>query len=429
MSDNPGSILQTPPKVTALSQVNLLIVTDNPNNIQAIASSLQTADIEFTYDLLPSDKPDGILKDTPIRGRREASALVQAAAIKVDLARQQKYSAILYDYAVSNHLDPVDSLIEKIQWWCHLYSHLPFILITEALGDEPAVKLVQSGVDAYILRHNLSQLPDILPKTLFDFVSKQTIITQQEDLIRQQQATIQQLEAEKQDWLGQQKVKQENISHLNHELRSPIASIVGFARMLKEEYYGPLNTKQSQYASGILSSGEHLLALVKNYLDLVKIDANKQTLEMERLAIGEICQAAVFIVAEKAQQKELKLNLDLDCQLDFCIADSVRLKQILINLLSNAIKFTEQGSITLEVKLKQDWLNFAVIDTGTGISATNLTKLFKPFPQITNHHESTGLGLTLSRKLAQLHGGDITVTSELGQGSCFTLVIPQDQSN
>jgi signal transduction histidine kinase len=401
MSDNSGSILQTPPKVTALSKVNLLIVTDSTNNIKAIASSLQAADIEFTYDLVVSEQ-----------------------TIEVD--QQQKYSAILYDYAVSNHPETVNSLIGKIHWWCHLYSHLPFILITEALGDEQAVKLIQSGVDGYILRHNLSRLPEILQTTLFDFVSKQTIVIQQEDLIRQQQAKIQQLEAEKQDWLEQQQAKQENISHLNHELRSPIASIVGFARMLKEEYYGPLNTKQSQYASGILSSGEHLLALVKNYLDLVKIDANKQTLEMEKLAIGEICQAAMFIVAEKAKQKKLQLNLDLDDQLDFCTADSVRLKQILINLLSNAIKFTPQGSITLQVKLSQGLLHFAVIDTGTGISATNLTKLFKPFPQITSHHESTGLGLALSRKLAQLHGGDITVTSELNKGSCFTLMIPHN---
>ncbi|MGD1920110.1 MAG: ATP-binding protein [Pleurocapsa sp.] len=109
------------------------------------------------------------------------------------------------------------------------------------------------------------------------------------------------------------------------------------------------------------------------------------------------------------------------------MADSLRLKQVLINLLSNAIKFTDCGSITLRVTLKQGLIYFAVIDTGMGISAKIITKLFKPFPQITSHHESTGLGLALSRKLAQLHGGDITVTSELNKGSCFTLSIPQYQ--
>ena len=197
--------------------------------------------------------------------------------------------------------------------------------------------------------------------------------------------------------------------------------------MLKEEYYGPLNKKQLQYAGGILSSGEHLLALVKNYLDLVKIDANKQKLEIEKLAVGEICQAAVFMVEEKAKGKGLKVILDFDDSIDFCHADSLRLKQILINLLSNAIKFTDLGSVTLKVRLNRSMLYFSVIDTGMGISKKNMAKLFKPFPQITSHHESTGLGLALSRKLARLHGGDITVTSELNKGSCFTLSIPQYQ--
>ena len=198
--------------------------------------------------------------------------------------------------------------------------------------------------------------------------------------------------------------------------------------MLKEQYYGPLNEKQLQYTTGILSSGEHLLALVKNYLDIVKIDAHKQNLDLERLAVGEICQASLLIVEEKARNKGLDLIFNLEPNIDFCTADSVRLKQILINLLSNAIKFTDRGSVTLEVKLKQNLLYFSVIDTGTGISEKNMAKLFKPFPQITSHHESTGLGLALSRKLAQLHGGDLTATSELGQGSRFTLCIPQHPS-
>ena len=126
----------------------------------------------------------------------------------------------------------------------------------------------------------------------------------------------------------------------------------------------------------------------------------------------------------KAKQKGLELNFEQQDKIDFCTGDSSCLKQILINLLSNAIKFTDVGSVTLRVTRDENYLYFAVIDTGTGISAENLNKLFKPFPQISNHHENTGLGLTLSRKQARLHGGDITVTSELGKGSCFTLSIP-----
>ena len=424
MSDSSGSILQLRAKATILSNVNLLIVTDNiHHNIKAIADILHATKIDFTYDIITLDRAQ---KDLP----------------------RQEYSAIIYDSYSNLDRELDNSLFEEVRWWCRFYSHIPLILITDNLGDDRAVNLIQSGVDGYVLRQNLIQLPDILQKTLFDFVSKQTVAIQQKKRIEQLETEkqswleqekidqehilnleqrIKQLETEKQNWLGQEKTRQEHISHLSHELKSPISSILGFARMLKEQYYGPLNQKQLQYAGGILSSGEHLLALVKNYLDIVKIEANKQTLDLERLAVGEICQAAIFIVEEKAKEKGLKLILNLADNIDFCVADSLRLKQILINLLSNAVKFTDNGSITLKVALEQDLLYFAVIDTGTGISARNIAKLFKPFPQITSHHESTGLGLTLSRKLARLHGGDITVTSELNKGSCFTLFIPQYQ--
>jgi len=402
MSDSSGSILQLQPKAIILSNVNLLLVTDNTNDFRAISSALNSAELNFTHTIIDSER------------------ITQPQST-------QNHSAILYSYAQiqNNQIDP--SLVKKLQLLGHLYPNTPLILITDILGDEQAINLIQSGVHGYVLREKIHELPNILQNTLFNFISKQTIITQQESLIEQQRAKIAQLEAEKESWLVQKQLKQEHISHLSHELKSPIASILGFARMLKEQYYGPLNDKQMQYATNILGSGEHLLALVKNYLDLVKIDARKQTLDLEKLAVIDICQASLFIVEEKAQDKGLELSLDLDKNIDFCTADSLRLKQILINLLSNAIKFTDQGSVTLKVELKNDLLYFAVIDTGMGISEKNIVKLFKPFPQITSHHENTGLGLALSKKLAQLHGGDLTVTSELDRGSCFTLCIPQYQ--
>ncbi|BAZ43389.1 GAF sensor signal transduction histidine kinase [Chondrocystis sp. NIES-4102] len=402
MSDSSGSILQLQPKIMVLSNVKLLIVTSKVLDCMAIATTLEAGGINFTYDLIATQELSGNLP-------------------------RQKYNAILYNYAAIVTETGVNSLSEKLQWWCHLYPHTPLILITDTLGDEQAVELIQSGVNGYVLRENLDKLPEVLQKTIINFISNQTVIAAQQDLIKQQQEKIAQLEAEKQTWLAQQQAKQEYISHLNHELRSPISSIISFATMLKEQYYGRLNTKQMQYVTLLHNVGKHMLDLVNNYLDLVKIDANKQSLELERLAVEEVCQAALFMVAEKANQKGLQLNFKLAENIDFCTADSLRLKQILVNLLSNAIKFTEKGSITLQVTLQGERIYFAVNDTGIGIAKNNLTKLFQPFPQITTHHESTGLGLTLSKKLAQLHGGDITVTSVLGKGSCFTLDIPQHQ--
>lgn len=402
MSDSSGSILQLQPKIMVLSNVKLLIVTSKVLDCMAIAATLEAAGTDFTYDLIATQELSGKLP-------------------------RQKYNAILYNYAACITETGVNSLSEKLQWWCHLYPNTPLILITDTLGDQQAVELIQSGVNGYVLRENLDKLPEVLQKTIINFISNQTVIAAQQHLIKQQQEKIAQLEAEKQTWLAQQQAKQEYISHLNHELRSPISSIISFATMLKEQYYGRLNTKQMQYVTLLHNVGKHMLDLVNNYLDLVKIDANKQSLELERLAVEEVCQAALYIVAEKANQKGLQLNFKLSENIDFCTADSLRLKQILVNLLSNAIKFTEKGSITLQVNLQGERIYFAVHDTGIGIAKNNLAKLFQPFPQITTHQESTGLGLTLSKKLAQLHSGDITVTSVVGKGSCFTLDIPQHQ--
>ena len=427
MPESYGSILELS-KVTLLNDVNLLIVTDDESNVRAIAACLHTAEIDFTYDVVDAD------------------------CLTKNLFCQKKYAAILYDCNyIETDTDHYRSLLEKVQWWYHFYPYAPLILITDALGDELAVKLIQNGVSGYILRNKLYQLPSILEKSLFTFVSQQALIEQknlieqqrqqiqqlqtevqtwienercQKNLIEQQRQQIQQLQTEVQTWIDDEKNKQEHLAYLSHELRSPVSSMLGFARMLREQYYGALNKKQTQYVEAMVRVGEYMLKLVNNYLDLAKINADKQTLDFQKLPVEEICQSCVAELSEKAKQKGLNLNLDLENELDFCTVDPVRFQQILINLLSNAIKFTDEGSVTLRVRRDGDLLYFAVMDTGEGISAKNMNKLFQPFPQITDRYESTGLGLTLSRQLARLHGGDITVTSELNKGSCFTLHIP-----
>ena len=418
MTKSSGSILQLHSK-TVLSKVNLLIVTSQSENFQAIANCLAAADFHFDYE------------------RANAEGLTECS--------HRSYSAIVYDYATDN-ID-LESLIQQIQWWRHLYADMPIILITEALGDEAAIKLIKSGVNDYVLRHKLDLLAPTIKKCLFDFASDRAIVQQQLDLIEQQQQQIEELqvtveaqsnviEANKielgqqqeqiRSWIDGEQKKQEHLAHLNHELRSPISSMLGFAGMLREQYYGDLNERQMRYVNAMMSVARYMLDLVNNYLDIAKIDAKKQTLERERLVVAEVCQNALLFIEEKARRKKLGLKLELDEDLDFCTADSRCLRQILINLLSNAVKFTERGSIRLQVKQDRESIYFAVIDTGAGISVENISKLFQPFPQISNHQESTGLGLALSRKLARLHGGDIVAASSLGEGSCFTLSIPHN---
>ncbi|NES73331.1 MAG: HAMP domain-containing histidine kinase, partial [Okeania sp. SIO2D1] len=232
---------------------------------------------------------------------------------------------------------------------------------------------------------------------------------------------------------AESRAKSAFLDHTSHELRTPLTGILGFSRVLLDQLYGPLNEKQLQYIKGISSCGEHLLALINDLLDLSKIDAQREELYWEDIPVEELCLASMSLVQEKAREAQIKLLLDLEPEITTCWADQRRLKQILVNLLSNAVKFTETGSVTLKVNQEQQKMNFAVIDTGIGIKAEDLAKLFEPFSQISHSlnrkYKGTGLGLVLSRKLAQLHGGDLTVTSEVGKGSCFTLHLPLGQPN
>ncbi len=217
---------------------------------------------------------------------------------------------------------------------------------------------------------------------------------------------------------------------IHHELRTPLVAILGFSKMLNQEIYGKLNEKQKQYVQNIVSSGEYLLDLVNNFLDIFKIDANEEKLFWEILEARDLCLSAISMVEPRSIEKGLKLNFVIAPEVRFIRSDARKLKQILVNLLSNAVKFTDQGSIKLEVKSKGNKILFSIIDTGIGIDSTELEKIFDPFRQagdLTREQEKgTGLGLAISRKLAKLHGGDIDLISEHGKGSCFILTIPLD---
>jgi signal transduction histidine kinase len=250
-----------------------------------------------------------------------------------------------------------------------------------------------------------------------------------QQLEQQYQKRTQELELEKQKSEKANQAKTDFLSQMTHELRTPMTGILGFSKMLMEQIYGTLNDKQMQYVKAIFDSGQHLLELINDLLDISKIEAEREELFCESIPIEDLCLASMSIVQERALHNGLELNLELDPEINVCFGDQRRLKQILVNLLSNAIKFTEKGSVTLKVEADQEMIFFSVIDTGIGISETDQQKLFKPFSQIrnrlSNKYKGTGLGLVLSLKLAKLHGGDLTLTSEVGKGSCFTLKIPR----
>ena len=225
--------------------------------------------------------------------------------------------------------------------------------------------------------------------------------------------------------------KDDFLSAMSHELRTPLNAVLGLSESLAEGVYGDMNTKQVKSIKTIAESGHHLLALINDLLDIAKIGAGKMELELTNTHVEDVCQASLRLVLELAQKKNLKLALSMDNKSVMLTADERRLKQILVNLLSNAVKFTpEGGSVTLATTcdVESESLMFSVRDTGIGIAAEDLSRLFSPFTQLdsklSRQYAGTGLGLTLVLRLVEMHGGSVTVESEIGKGSCFTIRIP-----
>lgn len=227
------------------------------------------------------------------------------------------------------------------------------------------------------------------------------------------------------------RAKSDFLANMSHELRTPLNAIIGFAEILRDELVGSINADQKECVNDIHISGQHLLEMINDILDLSKIEAGKMVLQLETFSIVEAVEEVNAIITALAVKKNLDLTLDYDrnCPIE---ADRVKFKQIFYNLLSNAVKFTpEGGKVATQLKVTETELCAEVIDTGIGISETDQAKLFAPFTQIdtskSRRYGGTGLGLALTHRLIVLHGGEISVKSEEGKGSNFTLRIPLQQ--
>ncbi|WP_129670716.1 PAS domain-containing sensor histidine kinase [Candidatus Chloroploca sp. Khr17] len=229
------------------------------------------------------------------------------------------------------------------------------------------------------------------------------------------------------------RTKDEFLATMSHELRTPLNAILALSESMLEGLRGSLNDRQQEAIHHIEASGKHLLTLINDILDLSKVEAGRLDLQISPFPVIELCQASMQFVKEMARKKELTLHIEIreeDGKVQLA-ADPKRLKQVLVNLLSNAVKFTPSGGlVTLEAGVSADQTSFyfAVRDTGIGIQSEDMARLFQPFTQLdgglTRQYDGTGLGLTLVRRLAELHGGTVTVESVVNQGSCFTVLLP-----
>ena len=282
---------------------------------------------------------------------------------------------------------------------------------------------------AALLILTLALLASLFGQRLSAELSRIETLRQSEERLEQlvQQMT-QELQEEKLISEAANQAKTTFLANMSHELRTPLTSIIGFSGVLLQEAFGPINDRQREYLQHISTGGYHLLDLINDLLDLSKIEADQEELVLETVTIKEICETCLSIVGEQAVRRKLNLSFTVSPDVSTCLVDKRRLFQILLNLLSNAIKFTDTGSVTLAVARTNTTIQFLVTDTGIGILEVEQSKLFQPFQQLDNgldrQYQGTGLGLALSQRLAQLHGGEITVKSAPEQGSCFILSLP-----
>ncbi|MEE3717245.1 PAS domain S-box protein [Tumidithrix elongata RA019] len=234
------------------------------------------------------------------------------------------------------------------------------------------------------------------------------------------------------------RLKDEFLANMSHELRTPLNAILGMSECLQEEVFGAINARQKQAVLTVERSGSHLLELINDILDVSKIESGKFVLEVDSVSINRLCESSLVFVRQQAVKKSIQINTEIQPDLGEIIVDERRIRQVLINLLNNAIKFTpDNGIVTLKVKVEaqrnqaqklEASISFSIIDTGIGIAPKDLDRLFQPFVQIDSslnrQYEGTGLGLTVVKQITELHGGSVTVTSEIGRGSCFTVRLP-----
>jgi signal transduction histidine kinase len=223
--------------------------------------------------------------------------------------------------------------------------------------------------------------------------------------------------------------KSEFLANMSHELRTPLNAIIGFSDVLLQKMFGELNEQQAEYLEDIRSSGSHLLTLINDILDLSKIEAGRMELELASFSLVAALNNAVILVRERAQSHGIKLELDIAPKLDTVVADERKLKQVVVNLLANAVKFTpDGGTVRLRAERENGEVRLAVQDTGIGIAPEDQERIFEEFQQATHQseksREGTGLGLSLSRRMVELHGGTISVESAPGKGSTFTVALP-----
>lgn len=331
-------------------------------------------------------------------------------------ARYDEVSAAAAKRVKSQRPDRYDELAQEIE-----LDNGVWLQLVERPTSEGG--LVSIGID-------ISPLKETEESILRSERQMRSIVTELERSEQQAAELAAKYNAERQRAEEASSAKSGFLANMSHELRTPLNAINGFSEIMVQQMYGPLGDKRYHtYATDILDSGRHLLELINDVLDTAKVEAGKFKIYPKSMDLHETIGQAMRLVRGRAEEKSIAIETDLGEGIDI-VGDARAIKQIMINLLTNAIKFTPPaGRVLIQVRARFEDVTIRIIDTGIGIPAEHLPRLARPFEQVENEHakanQGTGLGLALCRSFAEMHGGTLTITSEVGVGTMVSVVLPR----